>query len=451
MKVNSDFRPGHFRIIDDVAIPRFYGVSVHSAVAPECVDVRRTVLQRVGASAGLRGLPPGARVAVGVGSRGIADLPVLVRAVVDGLKYLGLVPFIVPSMGSHGEADAGGQTALLAHLGVTEEAMGAPVLAMMDTVNLGEAVPGVECHMARVAFEAEATVVIARVKPHTNFSSDIESGLCKMLAVGLGKYTGAKNAHIYGRKGLVEYIPLLARHMIEHANIIFGLAVVENARSRLCVIEGVEARRMLRMDRMLLAEAKLQKSTLPFAQLDMLVVENIGKNISGTGMDTKVVGRPGFGDAYGQPHINSIVALRVTGASGGNGIGIGIGVADVTTVETLNGLDLEAMWINALTSCCTERAKLPPAFASERKAVQAGLKICWQPQSERVRACVIRSTQDLTHMLLTAPLLEELRQTRPQLGLELWRDLLPLPFEAERLRVPWPDGPAAPAAGTRTL
>ena len=106
MKVNSDFRPGHFRIIDDVAIPRFYGVSVHSAVAPECVDVRRTVLQRVGASAGLRGLPPGARVAVGVGSRGIADLPVLVRAVVDGLKYLGLVPFIVPSMGSHGEADA---------------------------------------------------------------------------------------------------------------------------------------------------------------------------------------------------------------------------------------------------------------------------------------------------------------------------------------------------------
>lgn len=413
MKVNSDFRPGHFRIIDDVAIPRFYGVSVHSAVAPECVDVRRTVLQRVGASAGLRGLPPGARVAVGVGSRGIADLPVLVRAVVDGLKYLGLVPFIVPSMGSHGEADAGGQTALLAHLGVTEEAMGAPVLAMMDTVNLGEAVPGVECHMARVAFEAEATVVIARVKPHTNFSSDIESGLCKMLAVGLGKYTGAKNAHIYGRKGLVEYIPLLARHMIEHANIIFGLAVVENARSRLCVIEGVEARRMLRMDRMLLAEAKLQKSTLPFAQLDMLVVENIGKNISGTG--------------------------------------IGIGVADVTTVETLNGLDLEAMWINALTSCCTERAKLPPAFASERKAVQAGLKICWQPQSERVRACVIRSTQDLTHMLLTAPLLEELRQTRPQLGLELWRDLLPLPFEAERLRVPWPDGPAAPAAGTRTL
>ena len=153
-----------------------------------------------------------------------------------------------------------------------------------------------------------------------------------------------------------------------------------------------------------------------------------------------MVGRPGFGDAYGHPQINTVVALRVTEESGGNGIGLGI--ADITTVETLNGLDLEAMYINALTSCCMDRVKLPPGFATEQEAIQAGLKICWQPETARVRGCVIRSTQDLTHVLLTEPLLEDLRRNQPGLGLDFWQEEpRPLAFDKGRLRVAWP--PAA--------
>lgn len=430
------FVPKSYKLINDIVIPHFMGASLRHPSEPECKDVRQTVLSKVTASPRLKALPKGARVAVGVGSRGIAQLPVLVCATVDALRNMGLSPFIVPSMGSHGGATTQGQTDLLAHLGISEATMSAPVMADMETVNLGEVAHGVQCHMARTALEADATVVVARVKPHTNFTSTIESGLCKMLAVGLGKDMGAKNVHIYGRKGLVDYTPMLARYMIDHANIAFGLAVLENADNRLCHIEGVETCDFMETDKRLLSRAKSMKSILPFEQLDLLVVESVGKNISGTGMDSKVVGRTGFGDPYIHPYINTVVALRVTPESSGNGIGVGI--ADITTVDTLNKLDLEAMHINALTSCCMDRAKLPPGFASEKEAIQAGCKICWQPDPQQVRAAVIRSTLDLVHVLLTPPLAKEVQRTRPELHLDFWQDLEPLPFEEGHLRVPWP-------------
>lgn len=433
----ATFRPRSFRLVSPVTIPAFTGVRLRPPSAPACADVERLAQAKVMGSPSLRALPAGARVAVAVGSRGIDRLPLLVRGCITALRGMGLRPFIVPAMGSHGGADAEGQRMLLRHLGVTEESTGAPVVSSLETVDLGCAAPGVACHISRDAFEADAIVTVVRVKAHTNFTSNIESGLCKMLTVGLGKDLGAKNAHIFGRRGLVDHIPLLAEHILAHAPVAFGLAVVENAESRICLVEGVEAADMPRADRELLVRAKELKAVLPFEQLDMLVVMEIGKDISGTGMDSKVVGRTGFGEPYGHPFINTIAALRVTAASGGNGIGIGI--ADVTTTETLNGLDLEAMWINALTSCCMDRVKLPPAFASEREAIQAGLKICWQPRTERVRAAVIRSTRHLGHLLLTRPLLEELRTTRPDMLDGIWQEERPLAFDSTgHLDISWP-------------
>lgn len=434
----ATFRPRSFKLVSPVTIPAFTGVRLRPPSAPACADVESLAQAKVMASPSLRALPSGARVAVAVGSRGIDRLPLLVRGCITALRAMGLDPFIVPAMGSHGGADAEGQRMLLHHLGVTAESVGAPVVSSMETVDLGCVAPGVDCHISRDAFEADAIMTVVRVKAHTNFTSDIESGLCKMLTVGLGKDLGAKNAHIYGRKGLVEYIPRLAGHMIAHAPVAFGLAVVENAESRICLVEGVEAGNMLEADRELLVRAKKLKAVLPFEQLDMLVVEEIGKDISGTGMDSKVVGRVGFGEPYGHPFINTIAVLRVTAASGGNGIGIGI--ADVTTTETINGLDLEAVWINALTSCCMDRVKLPPAFASEREAIQAGLKICWQPRTEFVRAAVIRSTRDLGHILLTRPLLEELRATHPEMLDGIWKEESPLIFDSTgHLDISWPE------------
>ena len=245
----ATFRPRSFRLVSPVTIPAFTGVRLRPPSAPACADVERLAQAKVMGSPSLRALPAGARVAVAVGSRGIDRLPLLVRGCITALRGMGLRPFIVPAMGSHGGADAEGQRMLLRHLGVTEESTGAPVVSSLETVDLGCAAPGVACHISRDAFEADAIVTVVRVKAHTNFTSDIESGLCKMLTVGLGKDLGAKNVHIFGRRGLVDHIPLLAEHIIAHAPVAFGLAVVENAESRICLVEGVEAADMPRADR----------------------------------------------------------------------------------------------------------------------------------------------------------------------------------------------------------
>ncbi|QGY41835.1 DUF362 domain-containing protein [Pseudodesulfovibrio cashew] len=416
--------------LDNQPVPSFYGVRVRQPELPALTDIETSIDRAMDRNPGdgspLGVLKKGARVAVAVGSRGIANLPTVVRRVVDRLKDMGFAPFIVPAMGSHGGGVAEGQVKVLAHLGVSEEAMGVPVVSSMETVNLGEVEPRVEAHIDRNAYEADGIVVVARVKAHTNFEAEVESGLCKMISVGLGKAMGARNVHIYGRRGLVELMPRIAEKCMANARFVLAVALVENSHHELAVVEGVDPADFVARDKELLALYKAHAPAIPFAQVDNLVVEWLGKNISGTGMDIKTIGREGFrGDPMRPPYINSIVALRVTPASAGNGIGVGN--ADFMPLETAQELDLMSMYFNALTSACMTRVKLPPVLPTEKLCIQAGLRVCWQPEPDQVRGCVLKSTSDLDSMLVTRPLLEELEAEGKLV--EVWRQAEPLRFD----------------------
>ncbi|WP_319581910.1 DUF362 domain-containing protein [uncultured Pseudodesulfovibrio sp.] len=418
--------------LGDQPLPAYYRVRIEQPELPALTDIETSIDlamdRNPGEATPLSALKKGARVAVAVGSRGIAELPTVVRRVLDRLKDMEFTPFIVPSMGSHGGGVAEGQIQVLNKLGITEEAMGAPIVSSMETVNLGEVEPRVEAHIDRNAFEADGIVVIARVKAHTNFEAEIESGLCKMVSVGLGKAMGARNVHVYGRRGLVDLMPRIAEKSLSKAPFVLGVALVENSHHQLASITGVQPADFVKADKELLALYKAHAPAIPFAQLDNLVVERLGKNISGTGMDIKTIGREGFrGDPLRPPYINSIVALRVTKASAGNGIGVGN--ADFIPLETARNLDLMSMYFNALTSACMTRVKLPPVLPTEKLCIQAGMRVCWQPEIDQIRGCVINSTSDLDTMLVTKPLLDEL-EAQGKL-LEVLQDAEPLAFDAE--------------------
>ncbi|XXJ18812.1 DUF362 domain-containing protein [Desulfovibrio caledoniensis] len=418
--------------LGDQPLPNYYGVRIQQPELPALTDIETSIDCAMDRNPGdvtpLSALKQGARVAVAVGSRGIAELPTVVRRVLDRLKDMGLCPFIIPSMGSHGGGVAEGQVQVLNKLGITEEAMGAPIVSSMETVNLGEVEPRVQAHIDRNAFEADGIVVIARVKAHTNFEAEVESGLCKMVSVGLGKAMGARNVHVYGRRGLVDLMPRIAEKSLSRAPFVLGVALVENSHHQLASVTAVQPEDFVKADKELLTLYKAHAPAIPFAQLDNLVVERLGKDISGTGMDIKIIGREGFrGDPMRPPYINSIVALRVTKASAGNGIGVGN--ADFIPLETAQNLDLMSMYFNALTSACMTRVKLPPVLPTEKLCIQAGMRVCWQPEIDQVRGCVIGSTSDLDTMLVTKPLLDEL--TAEGRLIEIWRDAAPLAFDAE--------------------
>ncbi|MGE4422393.1 MAG: hypothetical protein AB7D39_08865 [Pseudodesulfovibrio sp.] len=418
--------------LGDQPLPSYYGVRIQQPELPALTDIETSIDlamdRNPGESTPLSALKKGARVAVAVGSRGIAGLPVVVRRVLDRLKDMGCSPFIVPAMGSHGGGVAEGQVQVLNKLGISEEAMGAPIVSSMETVNLGEIEPRVEAHIDRNAFEADGIVIVARVKAHTNFEAEIESGLCKMVSVGLGKAMGARNVHVYGRRGLVDLMPRIAEKCLSKAPFVLGVALVENSHHQLASVTGVRPADFVKADKELLALYKAHAPAIPFAQLDNLVVERLGKDISGTGMDIKAIGREGFrGDPMRPPYINSIVALRVTKASAGNGIGVGN--ADFIPLETAQNLDLMSMYFNALTSACMTRVKLPPVLPTEKLCIQAGMRVCWQPETDRVRGCVIGSTSDLDTMLVTRPLLDELEAGGKLI--EVLRDAEPLAFDPE--------------------
>ena len=272
-------------------LPPVMPVALRHPNVPALPDVAAATRAALDASHKLTALSPGARVAITCGSRGIRSKPDVVKAAAAWLKERGLAPFIVPAMGSHGGAVADGQVSLLAELGFTEEAMGCPIRASMEVVRLGETSAGIPVHFDRRAFEADAVLVVGRVKSHTSFDREVESGLTKMVAIGLGKAEGARFVHRLGVRGYMEVLPEWARIAIREAPVAYGIAIVENAAREAAMIEGVEPEDFYETDARLLKTAKGCVPKLPFEQIDVLAVERLGKNISGTGMDPAVTAR----------------------------------------------------------------------------------------------------------------------------------------------------------------
>ena len=367
----------------------------------------RDALDTARASGRLAALAPGARVAIAIGSRGIAGIAAVARTTASWLRDAGMEPFIVPAMGTHGGGTADGQVAVLERLGITEDSIGAPVRATMDTVDYGLVDAGVPCRFDANAAAADAVIILARVKSHTSFDRPIESGLTKMMAVGLGKAAGARNVHLLGARGYTEVLPQLATRAIERSPVALGLAVVENSAKELVVIEGVEPEQFLAADARLLGEAKALLARLPFERIDMLVVERLGKEISGAGMDYAIMGRT---DIRGVPNpdtpfVTKLVALGLTEATAGNGLGIG--VADFTTKAAADSLDLYAMYFNSATSTMVEKVRIPVVLADDEMAIRAAAGTSWRTDPENARYCQIRSTLELTEILASPSLLAD--------------------------------------------
>jgi hypothetical protein len=394
----------------EAELPLVHRVKLEQPTAPAIDDIEAAVHEALAGSAEIAALKPGSAVAIGVGSRGVADLPRLVGATVTYLKNQNLAPFIVPAMGSHGGATAEGQALVLSRLGIDEARVGAPVRASMETVELGRTKGGLPCRFDANAAAADAIVVIARVKPHTSFDRPIESGLCKILAVGLGKEAGARNVHRLGPRGFTETIPELASIALARAPIACGLAVVENATHRLVTIEAVAPGGFVATDERLLKRAKSLMARLPFRLVDALLVEELGKEISGSGMDYAVTGRTDIRGIANPDHIlvNKLAVLRLTEATHGNAIGVGI--ADYMPRESANQVDLVAMYQNAITAAIGEKARLPIVLPTERETVQALVMTSWADDRAGCRYCQIRNTLTLGEVLVSAPLLAELGQ-----------------------------------------
>ncbi len=375
----------------------------------------------------LAGVSP-RRVAVGIGSRGIAGIGRVAAAVVETLRTLGFDPFVVPAMGSHGAATAEGQAGVLAGYGVDRSL----IRATMETEVVGE-VDGVPVHVDCNVVEAGAVFVVNRVKPHTSFRGPVESGLAKMCAIGLGKQEGARHIHSRGPAGLRDRIPAAARLLADRGLLLGGLAIVENQRDQTALVRGLRAGEIgAGAEAALLEEARRLMPRLPFADLDVLVIDRIGKDVSGAGIDTNVVGRM---RVIGQPEPESlsviaIVALDVTDASHGNAMGIG--TADFTTARLLGKIDFEALYTNALTAGVIgiQRMTIPCVMPTDLAAVCAAI-------SSRGRDAPLRLAwmADTLHTELLAVSPALLEEARGRGDVEVVRGLAPMPFDAEgRLR-----------------
>ena len=391
-------------ILRGVELPRVALVEQTSGTPPELGDLRGAVREA------LREVElPAGSVAVGVGSRGVARIDEVTAALVEVLKEAGAEPFVVPAMGSHGASSAEGQAEVLRHLGVSEETVGCPVRATMETVFVGETPDGVPVHVDKNAYEADAIVVVNRVKPHTAFRGTVESGPTKMLAIGLGKQKGAHAIHFAGWGEIHRTIPQAARVMVETGRFAFGLAVVENADEEPCRVAAIPAGRFEEAEAPLLEEAKRNLLRLPFGELDVLVVDEIGKNISGDGADPNVTGR--FATPYGGddvPHVERMVFLGLTHQTGGNATGLG--AADVVTERLAGNVDRSSTYMNALTSTTPAAAKTPMVMPDDRMAIAAAITMCAGIDPKRVRLARIKNTLDLRQLWVSEALLDEVNK-----------------------------------------
>lgn len=407
----------------DVPLPEVWTVEQMfdtPALAP--AQIEEAVRKAVDALARDPRLRSGAQVAVGVGSRGLENLALVVRAVISQLKARGLQPFIVPAMGSHGGATAEGQTQVLQSYGIEMEAVGAEIWATMEVKEVGrlageDAGPfaGEPVYLDRNAASADAILLINRIKAHTDFQGEIESGIAKMTAIGLGKQRGAASIHHYGAYGLREKMPRVARFLARHAPIVGGIAMIENERGETAEVHALPADQIAgEGEKTLLQRARAIMPRLPFQEFDVLIVDEMGKNVSGTGMDTHVIGRalmPSIPESdWGGPCIRLIAVLDLTRESHGNASGIGL--ADLTTRRLIEKLDFGASFTNMCTSGegGILKARLPLILPTGEDCVRTAMATCGQPSPDKVRLVRIRNTAHTQFLEISGALLDETRR-----------------------------------------
>jgi hypothetical protein len=391
----------------------------------------RAEMARLGVASRVR---PGMHIAVTAGSRGITGIPVILATVVGELKRLGAVPFLVPCMGSHGGATAEGQVSVLHSLGVTEETAGCPIYSSMDTVQIGQTSGGIPVFMDKIAAGADGIVVVNRIKAHTDFMGAIGSGWLKMLTIGLGKHRGALTAH---RNILQLTHPVVilsvAREVIRKAPLLFGLGVVENAYDQTAEVVAAWPQDFEETEKAMLVRARARMARLPFRQMDILIVDELGKEISGAGMDPNVTGRGIAHDGPDSllPDITRIVVRDLSEKTHGNAVGVGM--ADFVTQRLVDKLDRHSTYINCLTSGGPGGASIPMTSPTDREAVEWAFLTIGPVESTEARVVHIQNTLHLERFYASEALRPEV-EADPQLEiLEKWA---PMAFDESGVLLP---------------
>ncbi|MBT3285677.1 DUF2088 domain-containing protein [Candidatus Bathyarchaeota archaeon] len=361
---------------------------------------------------------PGQRIAVTAGSRGIANIALILRTVVEELKAVGAEPFIVPAMGSHGGSTPEGQVELLNGMGITEESVGAPFVSSMEVRMIGELDGGVEIFLSKTAIDADGIFPVGRIKPHTDFKGEIESGLLKMLAIGLGNQKGAEMIHWHRYDGYHRILPEAGKLIIEKTNVVMGLAVIENAYHGTASVHVLHPDKFYAREKELLETAKEMLPRLPFKDVDVLVVDEIGKNISGVGMDTNVTGKFWMENEHDPraSRVKKIAVLDLTHETHGNAIGLGL--ADVTTRRAFDKIDHHQTYVNCLTQGSGETGKIPPFLPNDRDAIATAIRISGPVNPRDARVIRVKNTQELETVYISEALVKEL-ENNPKLQTRL--------------------------------
>ena len=392
---------------------------------PALDDAPRRVAEAIRGSQITRRIPQGGRVALTVGSRGIVGIDRIAASAVAELRGLGFDPFVIAAMGSHGKGTAEGQRALLAELGVTEESVGCPIRSDMETVALGTNSFGLPIHFDRNALGADGIVLLNRIKPHTSFTGSYESGLLKMLTIGLGKHEGAAQVHKLGLSGLKTLLPEVGAFLLGKTPVALGIALLENAEEQTAKVQGVEPEELLDVEPRLLDEARQMMGAFPFDQIDVLIVGELGKNYSGTGMDPNVIGRQRVETMpdLPRPVVTRLAVLDISPETKGNATGIGL--ADLTTDRFVAQIDPEPMRVNCFTSNFLTRARVPLSMPNDREVIRASLDTCWRIDPLSARLVLIPNTLELASIVVSTAMADEV-EANPSLRFE--SDFEPLPI-----------------------
>lgn len=390
-------------LLKDIPVPKMAKVKVN--FSDEKIDnLEHELMEKLQQEHIRKTVKPGMEIALAVGSRGLDRLVELTEVTVRFLKELGAKPFIVPSMGSHGGATAEGQREVLAHLGVTKESVGCEIRSSMEVVKIDELPNGLPIYIDKYASEADGIVVINRVKPHTAFRGPVESGIMKMISIGLGKQKGAEACHQLGFKYMAENVPAMAKVIMAKKPVLFGVATVENAFDKVAAVDVLTPSEIIEKEAEMQKKAKELLPKLFFDQLDVLVIDEIGKNISGDGMDPNITGRYPTPYASGGPDVNKMVVLSVTPESEGNANGVG--TADFTTQRLVDDMDLEGTYANGLTSTVVSPTKIATTLPNDKQAIQAAVKTCNILDFTKVEMVRIKNTLKISEIEVSEALLD---------------------------------------------
>ena len=355
----------------------------------------------------------GDKIGITVDSRDISNIRLIVKEIISELKNLNTLPFILPAMGSHGGANSQGQKEVLASYGITQKEMGVPIMASMEVIQIGKVENRIPIYFSKVAMEADGIIALNRVKMHTDFKSNIvESGMSKILVIGLGKAKGASSIHSLGVYGLKNVIPQAAEIIITKAPIIQGIGILENSYDQTMKISFVSPENIIRVDSELLKISKEVMPVLPMDEIDVVIVQEIGKNISGTGFDTNVIGRlyiNGEKESM-KSMIKRLIVFDLTEESHGNALGIGL--ADITIKGLVNKINYKGMYANTITSTFLNRAKIPIIADSEKEAVEIAVKTCWKLKQSDILLLIMKNTLDLEYLYVSKAAWEKIKDNK---------------------------------------